>query len=684
MEKMEEVESLAIRTITDHRDSYVSVKSKWSELYERYENKLREGSISSKTESKVTLGGAYALVENAIPRILGRDPKYRYLGRESGDEQVVELYDKFSEYQFEQADARKELHEVVKWGLITGLSGWKMGWKKTETLTYKNAKEIRGKRITNPLFVSALRALRLGNDVKVEETKTISNYTFRAIKPHDLFWSVRARDLSDASVFGHLDRMSIEDLEAQGFDVEKLVAAAKGTDYWMDLLKSSDGISTIEKTYGSIDFAVKTTEVEIAEAYVTKKNENGVTESYICWVGTVSGGSPRAIKTIQNPFDMQFCPMGIYRPVNRAGKFYGFGIIEPAIGSIDAEEDSLNIALETLWTSTVPPLEVNPGNLLDTQNFGYGPRNINYVRNLGQSMAVMPTQRPDVPGVSLFLSYLNKAKQNTSGITDYQTGTDQTKGNQTLGEIQIKTQESNARVGQMLKNLEAQVLEPMGKYALWLNQQYLADEKKVFFRILGRKGQFLSESIRFKDIEAVKDVIVISGSSALVVQQAELQKWVALLNQVYLEERSPVPTKINKLPIWERLFEQGLLIKDPETYLPSLKEIEEQEVGNNVEEMRKALQENAQPIQARVLPSDVESVHIPIHQAEIVKRKNQLDMAQQAGIEAPEEVVMELQMLVRHLDDHVLQRDGIVPEHSATMQVGQGINPQQNAQQTPQ
>ena len=204
----------------------------------------------------------------------------------------------------------------------------------------------------------------------------------------------------------------------------------------------------------------------------------------------------------------------------------------------------------------------------------------------------------------------------------------------------------------------------------------------MFFRVMGRKGSILAKKLKFKDIEAIKDIVVVSGSSALVIQQSELQKWSALLSAVYLEEQSVDPVKINKLPIWERLFEQGLLIKDPETYIPSLKEIEEAEVGGDEMQLQDAKDENDSPLTARVLPTDNPEIHIPVHQAEIQRRKKELDMAQANGIEVPPEVIEELQLLVKHLDDHTMTMQGPVPEHSQAMQVGQGVNPAMQPNET--
>lgn len=678
----ETIEQIAISAYTSHRDAYISMKQKWNDLYSRYENDLRDGSITSKTESKVCLGAAFSLVENAIPRILGRDPKYKYMGREGDDENIAELYEQFSEYQFDSAGAREEIRKTVKWGLITGLAGWKMGWEEKKRIVSKDGKEILGSKTTNPLFVSFLNKIKVGKTVKVEEIETEANYTFTAIKPHDLIWSVNAMDTKDCSVLGHADRMTIGDLKKAGFNVDGIVMATRSTDYWMNQLKLNDGVSESEKIV-SIEKGIEMTEIEIAELYVNAMNDQGVVESYVTWIGNIDGGSMYPMKTVVNPYDKKFTPVGIFRPIDRVGKFYGFGIIEPSLGVINAEEDTLNIALEAQWTATVPPVEYNPSNIIDLASLSYGPRSLNAVRNLGQSMAVMPTPQVNVGATQVFLEFLNRGKQNVSGITDFQTGADQVQGQKTLGEIQIKTQESNARIGQMLGNLERQLLEPMGKYALYMNKQFLTD--KMLFRIVGKKGQFMEKKISKKNIEAIKDVVIVGGSSAMVIQQQELQKWVAIINQANLEAQSVNPVKINKLPMWKRLFEEGLLIKDPDTYLPSLKEIEEQEMGDNVLQLNDAKEENANPITARVLPTDVASIHIPIHKAEIERRQRELEMAQQAGIETPEDVLIELQLLVKHLDDHIISVGSPVPDHSANMQVGQG-NPsmQPNVQQTPQ
>jgi hypothetical protein len=668
----ETIEGIAMRTAQAHSDSYGSLKEKWNSLYERYENKPRIGSISMKTESKVSLGAAFSLVENAIPRLLGRDPKYKYMGREGDDEEVSDEYERFSEWQFDKSGARRQLRYIVKWGLICGLSGWKMGWETKRKIVSKDGREVMGIRYSNPMLIKALDTMKVGKKVKVDSEVSESNYTIMAIKPHDLVWSPSATEMEDTKVFGHSSVDTISGLKAKGFDTKTTETMIRGTDEWMNILKQSDGVHDDKQI--DLDAMMDSMEVSVYELYVDSVNEQGVTESYVCWVTGKSGGFA-PLKTIQNPFDKKFIPMGFYRPIDRPGKFYGFGIIEPTIGVLDAEEDSLNIALETWWTSTVPPIEYDPTNVVDIESLEYGPRKLTAVRKLGATMNVMPTQQVATGAVQVFLEFLNRAKQNTSGITDFQTGSDQIGGAKTLGEIQIKTQESNSRINEMLTNLEQQVLEPMGRMALWFNQQYLFGEngdKKMFFRILGKKGETVAKSIRYKDIEAIDDVVIVSGASALASQQAEIGKWSAVLNQVYLEEASPNPTKINKLPIWKQIFETGLLVKDSENYLPSLKAIEEEEVGGNVAQLEDAKKENANPLIARVIETDNPDIHIPVHQAEIAKRKNELDMAAQAGVQVPDEVVMELQMLVAHLDSHLIQSGSPVPEHSANMQVGQG------------
>jgi hypothetical protein len=180
--------------------------------------------------------------------------------------------------------------------------------------------------------------------------------------------------------------MTIGELKKNDFNTDGIVTALCSTDYWMNLLKQQDSVNQ-QETNSAINEEMNLVEVEIAELYVTALNDTGFLESYVTWIGNTDGGSPIAMKTLPNPFDKKFCPMGIFRPVDRVGKFYGFGIIEPSLGVINAEEDTLNISLEALWTATVPPIEVNPTNIIDVANISYGPRSFNYVRNLGQSMS---------------------------------------------------------------------------------------------------------------------------------------------------------------------------------------------------------------------------------------------------------------------------------------------------------
>jgi len=665
--KKQDIIQICSDTIIGHRNEYETLKSRWNDLVERYENKLRKDSITAKTDSKVCLGGAFALVENALPRLLSRQPKYKYLGREADDAQVSELYDQFSDYQFNEAGVEDTLNEVVRWGLVAGLAGWKMGWKDEKQVVSKNGKDIMGMKVSNPIIIGLAEKIGIGKDVKVDETRDTSNYTFKAIKPHDLIWTTTAKDLSEVRVFGHTEWRYIKELKAEGYDTTQLVNFVKGTDKWLEYLKNNDGVSSYEQTK-----MAGQERVQVSELYAKIMNDQGYFESFMVTMANIEMGEPISVGFQKNPFDQQFMPMGIFRPIDRLGKFYGFGLVEPAEGVINAEEDNLNMALEAFRTDISRPMEYNPSNLIG-KSISYGARVLLPVRQLGQSVAVLPTPKPDMNSVEIMQNFLNRTKQNVSGITDFQTGADQLQGAKTLGEIQIKTQESNARIGNMMRALERQVLEPMGRFALYMNQQFLVNNKKIFFRILGRKGQFLEKGIKFKDIEAVKDVIVISGSTALVNQQAELQKWSAFLNAAYQESGRPDAVPINREPAWERLIEQGMLEKDVETFLPNLKEREQQGAQSKTAQIEDAKSENANPITARVLPTDISEVHIPLHQAEIQVREQEVQMMQQSE-QTDDRKIEELQILISHLNDHAQQSGGLVPPYSAGMQVGQGTS----------
>jgi len=661
----QDLEQMVADTIVAHAANYTDIKNHWTDLLNRYENKLRENSITAKTDTKACLGGGFALVENFVARMLNRQPKYKYLGREGDDVKDADLYEEFSSYQYTEAEVETELEEIARWGAATGLAGWVMGWKEETKIVAKNGVEIMGIKSFNPIVMKLVDALGKGKKVKVDDKQTTANYTLDAIKPHDLIWNSDARRMKDVRIFGYRVERFVKDLEFEGYDVAALKSSVMTGDFW------TEKISEYKDSGLSQDQIVGMIKVYVAPMYIKYLDGDTWKHALLTMAGLESG-KPVKIKYSDNPFDEQFIPMGIYTPIRRVGKLYGFGLIEPAKGTLDAEEDSYNVALTALWTDVARPMEYNPQNILDMDAFEYGARKLVPVRALGQSVRVMETPQPNIGAVEMMMQSAIKSKQNVTGITDFQTGSEQVAGGKTLGEIKIKTAESNSRIQKMIRNFELQVLEPIGKYALYMNKQFLSDKPKIVYKIMGKSGALLQKAIKSKDIEAIKDISVISGSTALVEQSAELQKWTMLLNQVYLEEKSVSPTQINKEPIWERLFKDGLLVPDVETYLPNAQEVESKTVGGKMSQMDDAEQESDNPAIARVLPTDQHDLHIKIHQAVL-----------KSGMKSTGEPLSpeEIQMLTQHVNDHVRAMGGQVPQFAGGIE--QAVN-QHVANQVPQ
>jgi len=194
-----------------------------------------------------------------------------------------------------------------------------------------------------------------------------------------------------------------------------------------------------------------------------------------------------------------------------------------------------------------------------------------------------------------------------------------------------------------------------------MNKQYLKDQKEMVFRVVGKKGAVMSKKINFDDIDSIKDVVVIAGSTALISQSEEMQKYMNLLLIANNELQTANPVPMEKEPIIERLLTYGFRIQDIETFLPNARDREEEEVGGKEAQIADAKSENEQPQNARVLPTDADDVHIPLHNAEIERRNRELEAAQQGGMEIPQEVIEELQMLTQHRDDHVTKAGGVNP-----------------------
>jgi hypothetical protein len=681
MASKEQIERIVADVIERHSTYSQPLKQKWTDLYNRYENELRSGSITAETEAKIRLGSAYALVENFTTKVIAQNPRFRYLARERGDSKPAEVYNDFNDYQHDVAGSQSEYEEIAKWGGATGLAGFKMGWMVEDIVRKKRGKEILGKRFTNPALVDIAEKLNVGKNVKIDETETIANWTIRAIRPHDLIWDTNYTRFDESPVKGHGVEKTFREMKGEGYDLKGLAAVIKGEkDYWRERMTKFP----LGTTQGEVMEGIP---LKVYECYIEYLNDNGIKECYVMTVAGVSDGEtqtpPISIRFEPNPFDKQFCPIGIFRPVKRPGKVEGYGVVEPVESVIDAEEDDFNIAIEAHWIDVARPMEYVPDNVLNEAELRYGSRVLTPVKELGKSVAVMATPKPDLGATSFILGFLEKAKQNVSGVTDYQTGANQVQKDQTLGEVQSKTFLSEQRLNKSTRNFETEVLEASGKMALWLNQQYLADSPKIVYRVLGKKGSILENEIKFKDIEAVKDLAIVSGSSAYQMQQELRNKWGSLLNLSAQEGALPpgVGVPLTREYIWERMAEEGYGIKDTENLIPSIKDREEATVKQKLANLEDAKQENLDPATARVLPNDIHSVHISLHKAAL-QGQGHPDASGQTIPYTPEQMVL----LTSHLNAHVAAMGGAMSPMNVAMDqaMGQKVQSQVNPQQQPQ
>jgi len=680
MASREKIEQLVVDTMRRHQDYSRTLKEKWTELYRRYENQLRDGSITAETEAKIKLGAAYALAENFVSKVIAQNPRFRYLARERGDTKPADIYNEFNEYQHEVAKSQDVFEEIAKWGGICGLAGFKMGWQVEDIVRKKRGKEILGKKLTNPTLVDMAEKLNIGKDVKIDETERIANWTIKAIKPHDLVWDPEATTWEESAIKGHRVRKTFGEMKSEGYDMRRVANVVKeDTDYWRtQMAKHRAGMSMSQ--------VMENIPLEVAELYIEYLGENGVKECYVMTVAGVSDEgtttTPVSIRFEPNPFDKQFCPVWAFRPIKRPGKVEGYGVIEPVESILDAEEDTFNINLEAAWVDVARPMEYVPDNVLNEQELRFGSRVLTPVKELGKSVAVLDTPKPDLGAASFLLNYTERAKQNVSAITDYQTGANQVQKQQTATEVNTKTFLSEQRLNKILRSFETEVLEMSGKMALWLNQQYLADSPKVVYRILGKKGSLLENQIKFKDIEAIKDLVIVSGSSAYMMQQEQRNKWISLLQLSAQEATLPVGgVPIDREYIWQRLLEEGYFIKDSENYIPSIKEREEATVQKKLANIEDAKQENLDPATARVLPDDIHQVHISLHKAAL-QGQGMPDANGQVIPYTPEQMVL----LTSHLNAHVASMGGAMSPMNVALDQAMGqklnnqVNPEPNGQ----
>lgn len=680
MTKQEKIEQIVTSVMENHAAYAVKMHKKFDRLFALYKNELRDESITAETEAKVRLGQGFALVENFVSKIMANQPRFRYAARESSDVNPAEAYNSFNEYQHDEADSMTQYEQIARFGGIFGLAGYKKGWKVEKTIRSSTGREILGVRVSNPTIIRLAEKFKFGKKVKIEKEETISNWTIRALSPYDLIWDVGVDILEDSSVIGHKTVKKYGELENEGYDMSKVAdEAMKNEQYW--------GVISEGKKNWTKNKVLETVPVMVAELYVKYYNADGIIESYVVTMCGLTDSTlnmkPQCIRFDKNPFDKQFCPIWFFRPVTVPLQVEGVGMLEMAEGIMNAEEDTFNINLEAAWLDVARPMEYNAENVLAIDGVQYKPRTLIPVRELGKTTAVLPTPVPNAGVASYLLTFLERAKQNVSAVTDYQTGANQLTRNQTATEVNTKTFFSEQRLNKILRSFEKSVLEKSGKMALWLNQQYLSDTPEVVYRILGKKGGILENQIKFKDIEAVKDIVVVPGSTAYAMRTENINKWMALLNVANAEMQLPNGVPVNREYIWERLVEDGYDIKDSENFIPSLREREEASVAKKMRSLQDAKAENLHPSVARVLPDDVHSIHIALHKAAI---QNQ-GVTNERGEFIPYSTE-DMVLAVSHYDAHVAALGGFMPkmalalENALGQRINNQINPQMNGQNT--
>ena len=633
------IEDKVIAMINDNEYKYDELRDKWLDLFGRYENQTREGSITQQTETKVKLGQAFSIVEQSVSIALAKQPRFQILSRKNKDYSEVKAYQEFLSYQMDKNKSDKELDEIYRWAVITGLVGWKVGWQKKKVTD-------KGIEYTDPLY----------SNYKEKDTKdTESIWTLQAIKPFDLIWDTDAIDDDNAVMLGYRQTLTVKELETYGFDTSKVRQTIMSNEsYWDDQM---DEYSNSERQK-----IIDEENVSIYECDVTDTVDGVDVEKIVFVVGGDAMQSQKIVLDVQdNPFG--FKTIGTFRPIKIPGKFYGYGLLEQVTGILDAEEDTFNMSLEGLWTDIARPMEYNPANIHNIEDLEYGPRKLVPVKVFGESVRVMDTPSPNIGGASWALNYLEKNKQNVTAITDYQTGADRISKDQTATEVKIKTMQSDQRSSKIHKALEHELLDPLGRRVLELNKKYLATNTKIEFVVGSKKGELERKTLKFKDIDSIEEVKIIKGSTTAVVQQEEYVKWLNFFQVGVQAMQVGVP--VNLQEIMRSLIEEGLDVAAPEVYLPNLKELEKETVQDKTGQLDKAKQENRSPFTARVMPNDDHEVHLEIHRA-----------ALEAGGMGPERYTPEqMQALTSHVNDHVRISGGAVPpvQEGAEQGMAQGM-----------
>lgn len=421
--------------------------------------------------SSVISSDVWDVVEGLTPLVLkpfvSSDDVVRFQPQGPEDEEAAEQESDYINFVVTQKnDVFEQLVAWVKAGLLQKNGVVKYWWDETRRTRIETYRGIPDDVFAVLLEDDAVTVLEhtesldeMGepvHDAKIRYVEKTGQARYAVVPPEELLVSqdTRGPNPKSAPFIEHRMRKTISDLREMGYDVEDDISDAGGEDASMEpqaAARAHNGQMFEDTSDGLGDPSMREVWYREAYAFVDFDGDGIAEPRKVCLVG----------QTVLANDEVEEWPFAGWTPYQQLFQFDGRC---PADETIEIQEVKTTLwrqSLDNIYTinnnRTFVSDRVNLDDMLDNQIAGLVRVDGDVVGNHAMSMPITPIGAVVQP----MIEYLDSAKENRTGFTRYNQGTDSNSLNKTATGVRIIAEAGNERVGLISRAFAEQGLKPL-------------------------------------------------------------------------------------------------------------------------------------------------------------------------------------------------------------------------------
>ena len=605
----DKVRELLVAPMSTGDDWYYSYK----EIYERLENlyflNLSYNSEAAGSSGRDTIGNpnaknlptqystgqAHQIVETILPRLIQGKTRPDIAGQEESDEPGAKMNEKLMDFQMEQDRLDAPLEAWIRQATKT------IGVLKVD-LKVEEIKYQKKKRKYEMKIPMMNKTVGVGGLKTVEEVKQKFTHILETVPYEDLIIG-RGTDNDTVPFIGIKLTKTVQEMEDDGRykkmdEAEKVQSTGFDLDEWKAERESQQDIDQQNLNDMLVD-----REVELQEIYY--KYEGSM------YLVTFTKEGMIIVRNEALDFWHGKYPVRVLSLIPVENQAIGLSPLQVTEGQINMFDDWMNIILSVAMFDIMRPTVYNKkmaGINWQKNPPIYAP-GMAYPMNDVDALKVLPAPTLLSSHFEIY-GLLKQTIQNTIGVTDYISGTDTVKEDKTLGEVRLKTAQSNKRFDLTIKHLRRK-LSDVFEMMVSNNQQYLPDDYPI--RIFGDEGRKW-EKVGAESIQGKFDYRIRGFENIIVEEERKVQKYWNMI-KIGLQLNQGGQPLVNIPYLTNKLYGEGFGSEDVDKIVIPPQETLQADDQTKKAQAQKADQENKNPERAVIRPDDDHAVHMDVHTA---------------------------------------------------------------------